>query len=251
MIHLPATGPRSVRLAVRAGALPPTRFIILTAGRAGSVLLVTLLDSTPGIRCQSEVLGRSPFANNPWRKLHRHAARAAAKSATAWGTSMHSDELLSERVEDPRRWIGRLHDSGFKIVTLVRDNPVRAGLSSVLASTRGEWHHRADAQPSSVKLDPIVVLQTTVYWEELAAKVKTLVADRSHLAVTYENGLLTPEAQQETVARIRRFLDLPPATGSTPLVRLSTPLREQIENFDEVMDLLASTHLRDHLTGIE
>jgi hypothetical protein len=248
--HLPAGGHALTRVAIRAGVLPPTRFVVLTTGRAGSVLLLSLLDSTPGVRCFREALGRRPLAAHPWRKLHSHAVRAALRGASAWGTSVHPEELLVERVGDRRRWLGRLHDSGFRAITLVRRNPVSVGFSVCLAEARGTWHHQADAVPRPVRLDPVEVLRIALFSEQKAAEISWLVGERSHLALTYEEALLPVGAQQETVDRVRRFLELPPAPATTSLARITAPLSEQVANLDEVVELLAATHLRDHLGEI-
>lgn len=247
---LPVRGELGVRLAIRAGALPRRRFVVFTTGRSGSVLLLSLLGSTPGIRCEREVLGRRPLATHPWRRFHAHAARAALGGCAVWGTSMHPEELLVERAGDRAQWLGRLHDSGVDLITLVRRNPVRAGISAVLAVARGAWHHHEDTRPPAVRLDPTVVLHTVSFVEQKASEVRSLVGERSHLALTYEDDLLTPDAQQRTVDRVRRYLQLPMAPASTSFTRLSAPLSEQIENFDEVLDVLRPTYLARHLAEL-
>lgn len=237
---------RGLAASVRRGSVfPPVRFLLLTPGRAGSTLLMTLLAAVPGVRCDGEAL-RTVRRKDPTVLLARRAARAALGNATAWGTSVHPEHLLRQYVDDPVRWIASMHDEGYELITLVRENPLAVALSAVVADQRGAWHFLAterDPSPEQtpVRLDPMHVLRIAVQAEQSTEDVRRWVAERSHLALVYEDDLLEPEQHQPTADRVLRYLGIPVAPVSTPLRRQARPLAEQIENFDEVSAVLRQT----------
>ncbi len=244
-----------LRRAVPRRATVPLRFIILTPGRAGSILLLNLLDSHPRVTCDHELFGQHAtgartlrrFAD-PDRRLARATKRAAATGAAAWGWSLHPAQLITQGVPDREGWCGRFHDRGGRIVTLVRENPVHQALSALIAGETGRWHHReAGGGITPVHLDPLRVLEAIQQAEHTAQEVERLIGDRSHLALRYEDALHDPERHQATADRVFRFLQLDPVPVSADVLRRTVPLRAQILNYEELVEVLSSTPHRGRL----
>lgn len=231
-------------VARRASPFPETRFLLLTPGRAGSTLLMTLLAAAPRVRCDDEVLREA--VGDPTALLRRAAARAALGGVATWGTAVHPEHLLGLNTDERIRWAARLHDSGYELVTLVRRNHLAIAVSSVIAERRGVWHVVRGEEPSMdrmarVHIDPLHLLRVAITVERSTEEVRRMADDRSHLALVYEDDLLEAEAHQVTADRVLRFLGRPTAPVSSPLRRRTQPLLEQIDNLDELGAVLDHT----------
>jgi hypothetical protein len=77
-----------------------------------------------------------------------------------------------------------------------------------------------------------------------------MAADRSHLALHYEDDLEQPEHHQATCDRIFRFLGVPSAPVSTPFRRRPDGLLEQISNADELLAALRSTRFEPFVDSL-
>lgn len=241
---------RRLRPLVRRRAAPPVRFVLLTPGRSGSVLLLTLLASHPNIATDFELLARR--TSRPDGVLGRAGARVAATRATTWGFSLHPQHLAVQAVSDPVEWCGRLHDDDWRFVTLVRRNVVHAALSSLLSKSTGRWHEVATARDEPpVAVDPVEALRVVNTLETATVDAERLVGDRSHLALWYEDDLRDEARHQSTVDRVCRFLGVAPAPVQTQLLRRSTPLRDRISNYAELVDVFAATRHGPRLAEAE
>lgn len=222
------------------------RYVILTPGRAGSFLLVTLLRSHPAIEADFELL-RERVAR-PDLVLRRRAARAAAAGKRAWGFSVHPPHLYVNLIPDHGAWVAGLHDRGMRVVTLVRRNLVAQALSALVAGAQQQWHQRSPEETRPpVAIAPKEVLRNVQAAERDLHDVESLVAERSHLALTYEDHLRDPHVHQDTADRVFRFLDLDPAPVATSLVRRPAGFAEQISNWTEIADVLRLSGLAHHI----
>lgn len=216
------------------------RFVLLTPGRSGSVLLLTLLASHPSIATDFELLaGRT---SRPEHVLGRAAACASATRASAWGFSLHPQHLAVQAITDPVGWCGDRHDDDWRFITLVRRNVVHAALSSLLSTSTGRWHEVEPAGDDPlVAVDPVEALRVVNTLETATIDVERLVGDRSHLALWYEDDLRNQACHQRTVDRVCRILGVGTAPVQTQLRRRSTPLRDRISNYGELVDVFAVT----------
>jgi hypothetical protein len=190
---------------------------------------------------------------DPTAALRRRATRAAVVGARAWGTSIHPQHLLPLLAGDPLEWVGELHDAGHDLITLHRRNPLQHVLSAAIAWQREEWHYVKGAAPSTepIRLDPLAVLREAGLAEQSALEVRRMVADRSHMALTYEDDLRDAGVQQKTVDRVCRFLGVSTAAVSTPLVRRPVGLLEQIANADEIVGVLRATRFAPFVDDLD
>jgi len=211
---------------------------------------MSLLASAPGVRCDEEVLRTA--TGNPSTALARSAARAALGAAQAWGTSVHPEHLISLVAGDQIDWIRARHDAGYELISLLRRNPLEHVLSAAIAQERGQWHDVGETEQSTapVRLDPIAVLREAGLAERSARDVQTMVADRSHLALVYEDDLRDGAKHQGTVDRVFTFLGLPSHPVSSPFRRRSVGLLEQIANAEEIVAALRATRFHDFVAEI-
>lgn len=205
---------------------------------------MSMLASVPDVRCDDEAL-RTAMTGSASALLGRRAAWAGLAGASVWGTSVHPAHLMRLRLVggDAVAWAGSMHDAGYELVTLVRRNPVQQALSAAIAWERGEWHYVDGARPSTdpITLDPLPVLKGVAIAAQAAFEVQAMAADRSHVALVYEDDLRDEAAQQATVDRVLTFLGLATAPVTSPFRRRSVGLLEQIANADEVLDALRQT----------
>lgn len=231
--------PAATRLGFRLAAANP-RFVIVTSGRTGSELLVSLLASHPKIVCDGEIMSMRRDA--PSATLLRRSARARLRGQ-AYGFKLLPDHARLQLRADPAGYIRTLHDKGFRIIYLERRDWLNQAIS-VLRAISTQFHYRRGerAVVASLRVDPVAVLTALWIIEDRVRFLRSAVADLPTLDLVYEDDLETEEKQARTVDRICGYLGLPPAPVQGDLVKL-TPSRaaEQLENFDEVAALLETT----------
>ena len=229
----------AVRLAFRlAGAEP--RFVIVTAGRTGSELLVSLLTSHPTIVCEGEIMS-IPRAFPSASLLRRSAA--ARLRGRAYGFKLLPDQARLQFRADPAGYLRDLHQKGFRIIHLERRDWLQQAIS-VLRAVTTQFHYRRGEKAvfAPIHVDPVEVLSALAIFEDRVRFLRSALAELPTLELVYEDDLETPEQQASTVDRICAYLGLPPASVQADLVKL-TPrsLAEQVENFEEVTALVGAT----------
>jgi LPS sulfotransferase NodH len=212
------------------------RFLILTSGRSGSELLVTLLNSHPQISCDGELLLNRRLS--PERFIEGRAARARRGGKVAYGIKVLPAHVHdTQDIPDSGEWVRKLAANGWTLIRLRRANRLHQALSSVRAN-HTDWHFRAGEvgafQPMHV--DPMEVMGTMYAIEWVEHQIAELLGGVDHLSLCYEKDLESPAAQQATVARICTRLGIAPAPTSSDLVRVN-PRRTQdmITNYDELV----------------
>jgi LPS sulfotransferase NodH len=233
------------------GALPgggeQPRFVILTSGRSGSELLVTLLNSHPQIACDGELL--LEHRRWPERFIEGRAARFRRSGMVAYGIKVLPAHVYdTQEIADAKDWVRHLSAKGWKVIRLSRANRLHQAISMVRAN-HTQWHFRqgqaGDFQP--VHMDPMEVVATLYVTEWVENQVTELLTGVEHLSFCYEDDLENPEEQAATVAKICGVLGLEPAPTSTDLVRIN-PRRAQdmVTNFDEIRAELLHNRFADY-----
>src|SRR5205807_7362425 len=122
---------------------PSRRFVIMTTGRTGSELLVSLLNSHPGIRCGGEILrdGRA----FPHQYLAARAAMAGLRGMNAFGWKLLPGHFRNpggtiRGIGDPTKYPARLNAMGYRLILLLRGNPVQQALSFISGADR-QFHY--------------------------------------------------------------------------------------------------------------
>lgn len=219
------------------------RFVIVTIGRTGSELLVSLLQSHPEIMCDSEVLHRPrPF---PGQLILRRSAMARLRGQ-AYGFKLLTHHASAIRPKDPAGYLQSFHQRGFRLVALERRDWLQQSISS-LRTMKAPLHNTRDdrARFAPVRTAPEAILAGLYLIEEAVTFLHSALAEVPTISLVYEEDLEDEEKQQRTIDRICAELGLPPAAITTNLVRI-TPrtAAEQLENFDEVADLISRTRYR-------
>jgi len=234
---------------------PSTRFVILTGGRTGSELLVSLLGSHPEIVCDGELLnGYRPIW--PERYIAARAAAAGWHGAKAYGWKLLYSQFrtLPEFEPNADDFPLRLHERGYRIILLERLDLLQTAISYLRAQEQGRFH---DTRGRHQKFTPLTIdpmaLIAAIYLIDESAEYGRRIAQRvPHLRMVYEHDLLDPRAQQTTGDRVCRFLGVRPAPMATDLVK-TAPVRTRdiLANYAEIEEVLRGTRFAKYLNAGE
>lgn len=221
------------------GAQP--RFVIVSHGRAGSELLVSLLNSHPRVVCQSEILNVRRIL--PAEMLLRRSAWARLWGNRAYGFKLLGHHAKLQNPDAPIAYLRSFHDRGFRIILVERRDWLMQAVSAMRAAGSQYHYRRGDqVQFAPATLDPTAILAALWLIDQGASFIRSALAGLPALRLVYEDDLATEAAQARTVDRVCEFLGLPRAAVQTELVRIGpNSAAQQVANFDEVAALLAST----------
>jgi len=226
---------------------PRTKFIIFTIGRSGSSLLVSLLKSNPTIYCVGELLGKKIIF--PEIYIRQVAQRS---SKEVFGFKLNTYHFRVQNIRDPVSFVGKLHQRGYKIISLKRENLLRQVISHMYAIERGKYHHKLSEGQQVLTQITIEIndLQKELDLFESFQRVENQILDNfPHFALSYEQDLAEETKQQETVNQVATFLDTHPAPVSTDFVK-TTPkeLSRIIHNYEEIRQYLVNTPYAEYLS---
>jgi LPS sulfotransferase NodH len=212
------------------------KFVIITSGRSGSELLVTLLNSHPGIKCDGELLLTRRLSAE--RFINGRAAVAQRSGQRAYGLKLLPPHIIDvQRIDQSTDWLRHLADDGWTVIRLGRRNRLHQSISMVRAN-HTQWHVRAgDESPfEPIHIDVMQLIATMYVTDWIENQIDHLLKGVDYQEYWYEDDLENPENQSATVAAICRSLGLEPAPTSTDLVRVHPGhVREMITNYDEVV----------------
>jgi len=252
-----------------------TKFVIVSHLRSGTHLLRSLLDSHPGIVCQTEVYNSDsqslPYPlSTPTREiLDQWVFRKLPAEIRCVGfvlQAYHPRGLkafpgIRENSEWSDIWsiLRDIHD--LRIIHLERENLLRRHLSHVMAQRTGRWH---DWDPDRLAIlthlgqpfakrpgrppRPAVTLEFDRLRldfeevEQLHKRVAVQFGDRTYHRVSYEQLCADPEYR---LAQILEFLSIG-GPGDFPLQAAvskleNRPLETSIENYDELRKAFSGT----------
>jgi LPS sulfotransferase NodH len=227
---------------------PKRRFLILTSGRSGSDLLVSLLDSHPQLMCDGEVLMMRRAL--PEQLIRSREALAGLRRARAYGFKLTRDNILAQGVAEPAAFVHALHERGYRIVLLERRDLLQHAISYARAEQAGYVHHRRTdrSEFSATALDPIAVVAFMYVLEEVGNFCRHALSAIPHLKLVYEDDFATPERQQASADQICDALGLRSAPVHSDLVRVTPGATEQqLSNYEELAELLAGTRYAKYL----
>jgi LPS sulfotransferase NodH len=238
--------------AYAAGLVPgrtrPRRFVIVTSGRAGSELLVSLLRSHPTITCDAEMLNRKRIS--PERMLDGRAARAASRGHKAYGFKLQPHHILDlQQVRDRGGWVRQLHEQGWQVIRLERANRLHQAIS-VMRATTTQWHYRHGdpGLTEPMALDPNAVIGAMYLIQHRENQIVEMLKDVEHLELSYEDDLQYPDQQSDTVSRICSYLDIDEEPTTTDLMRVTpAAIRDVVSNYDEIADAIRRNSFVEYL----
>lgn len=226
---------------------PSPSFAILCVGRVGSEHLVSLLDSHTEITCFSEVFAPDwavepqqgtltvpHYVSTPherpasyWRELTAELESPVAGLKLPWSSiEAHADtlELLAEPAVD--------------IIRLTRRDRVAQYVSAWLALESGVWHSpQGSYRAGRIKVDPEKCRDALDRINRQEGRLDRIARGHRVFKLTYEE--LVDGHQLDD---LQSFLGVQPHELTSRYERLrERPLRDVIENFDELAAALAET----------
>lgn len=220
---------------------PVRKFIIFGQGRTGSTLLVDLLNSSPEIHCDGEIL----IERVQFPKLFI-AGRSRLSGRSTYGFKVKIYQLTDvQGIKNPRQFMVNMHKRGWKIIYLRRTNILRQALSNIVAIHRKSFHRRQTEgpfQPERIYVDCDDLLNRMRKRASHSRDEAGVLKDLPHVTVTYENELLKAESHQESLDRVFEYVGVPSVPVRTKLVRTtSDSLSDIIQNFEEVSRFIGHT----------
>ena len=216
-----------------------TAFMIIGRARSGTTLLTRLLNSHSQILCDGEMLKCNVV--DPVGLAVRLARKSTAQ---AYGFKFLSYQMVqSHRMRDPRRFLGRLQDKGFRFIHLQRETLAQT-LSLAVAQSSRRYHSDRHGGPvvagdAMIHLDPAIFVQRIAWNEALLTYEKASLKDIPHLSLQYESDLGETAAQAATTARLFDWLDVPrEEAGSNLKKMLPTAPENIVENWENVVAAL-------------
>ena len=225
----------------------PGRFLVFAQGRTGSTLLGNLLSCHPDVHFADEVLHDTVRFPELWveggRRRHPRAV---------YGVHVKIYQAREQHgIADVGAWLHRMHDDGWKVVFLHRENVLRHVLSNAIARARGSFHERtSDVTVPQVSVQVPVLLQFMEQRLGLAVDERRALTGVPHETVSYEKDLLESSSWQGTADRVFAHLGLQPVPVTTDLRRTSSDdLTRSLVNLDEVRAALAAKGWEHYLDG--
>lgn len=171
-------------------------------------------------------------------------AKCAQSRASIYGCKILSYQIKEvQPIKAPMAFVKRLHERGFQIIYLKRDNLVQHGLSNMRARVFG--FHKSVADRSStgkMRVDVDELLKWMKGAENLIDYEKSLLDGVPHLPLTYENDLSDEPSQIATVKKVCDFLKIEFSQPTCKFRKVSpTSLRDSVENYDELLSRLSGT----------
>lgn len=249
-----------------------TRFVIISHLRSGTHLLRTLLESHPGLVCQSEVFNSDnpnlPYplstpVNDILAKWVFPEFPAQIRCAGFVLQAYHPGGLtafpgIRENPSWSEIWSSLKRMPGLKVIHLRRENGLRRHLSHVLARRTGTWHNWDPIQVQAVShletpvllkpgqaARPLVQLDANCLrtdFEEvdhLHQRVESLFGTGAYFSLTYEQLIAETQWQGE---KLLRFLGVNPRHLKTAVRKLENrPLYLCIENYEALKQTFTGT----------
>jgi hypothetical protein len=237
---------RRARRARRHPEASKLRFVLFAQGRTGSTLLGSLVESHPSASFGHEVLrGR---VHSP--RLYVESLRAAALP-NAWGFHVKLYQLMDwQGVDDPAGWLRRMHDDGWLIVNLRRENLLRHALSNFTlnavkaqdAGARGRFLEGDGRERPRIRVDPEELL-LAIRHRELAGQLDDLVlGDLARLTIFYERDLCEPARRQGVLDELFGGLGLPAHPVSTAMRKINAgSIGDIVDNYDEIASCIGNS----------
>lgn len=219
---------------------PRGMFIIFGQGRTGSSLLQQLLNCSPEVYCDNEVLTeRVPW---PYLTIRSLAARYPGR---VYGCKVRCHSIVRQGIP-PGDFLWNFHHNGGRIIYLRRENIVLQSISRMIIAQidRMRW----DRLPYSVRRNKRFYIDCNALLQQLAWRERQLVQEQQalaglpHVSLVYEQHLLPPEMRQGTLDTLFEYLDVRRVPVHVTLARTSPErLVDVLENFDEVAAVIAGS----------
>ncbi len=234
---------------------PRDTCFVLSAGRDGSNLLVSYLESIPQLRTLGEVLNPSLAEGLALDEPPDQAFQHIERSLNALGPGIAVVKIHFAQLEDRGIGIDRLaaRFPRVKFIVLYRQSLARQYVSIRAAVASGQWL----LKNGQARKEPTITLDREGirgYCAHTRGKLEEVIACPDVMVravlISYEQLAEQPQALFDRT--VFPFLGLKPRTIQTDLRKQNTrSLREIVENYDEVEDLLTAEEARQDYTAVQ
>jgi LPS sulfotransferase NodH len=233
-----------VKYLMKKNCVKESKFVIFGRGRSGSTLLVSLLNTLPGMYCDGEVFNIRSII--PKARLRRACDNA---SSSIYGFKLLSYQLFRYSDSYQKNFLDYLIKTGFRIIYLKRDNILMHAISNIRAREYG-FHHKLLEKNivKKIKIDK----KELFYWLELSEmrelKEELLLSGVEHYNLIYEKNLENPDRHKATVDGVCDYLGIDRGWVATQYRKVSPEkLIDSIENYQDLKDILNKTRYEKYL----
>ncbi len=219
------------------GKMPETRFVLFGAGRCGKSILMGLLRQYGQVKCDPNLLSSRCFF--PLWHLHRQALRS---QADLYGFQLCSQDLLTgQRLREPSQFLQLLHDQGYRILHLHRQDIMRHAVARLKAQQAASAHQLGTPtlKRQPIQIAPDALIEQLAQLEQQRLEETAILATVPHLRITYEMDLLDPNQHEHTAQCISNYFgagwQVRPRFG---LRLVHQQIADLITNYDEVRQAL-------------
>ncbi|MEM8523367.1 MAG: hypothetical protein AAGG68_01930 [Bacteroidota bacterium] len=232
---------------------PEKKFVIFTSGRSGSTLLVDLLNSSPEIQCDDELLKRRvAFPISLVKSFEQQSKKEI------YGFKLLSYQLLNVQtgIKNKQVFLEKLiHEEDYQLIHLSRDNKAKQALSIIYAFYRRQWHNQQDSQQKEAKrfeLDTETYLHFLGELQVLEDFEQAMVSNFDHLSLTYEEDLRQPRQYEQSMQRVSEYLGTEIVHPETNL-RKVTPSRlsDMISNQEDLIKAVRNSKFEEYAMVLE
>jgi len=222
---------------------PKQKFVVFFRPRAGSNLVVDLINSHPEVYCDGEIFGVGHVGKVLFPKLYLKGRWLRANNKNVYGYKINLNQIVKQGF-GPKIFLSDLQQQDCKIIYTERLNSLRQAASFLIAEKRKKWVGTAENQlTGKVSIDCHALVSKIERLEKAISLEKELLAPYPYLHLAYETDLLSAEQHQATSDRVFEFLGLESLPVKTERVKTapSHNLADVIENYDEVESVVSQT----------
>jgi len=241
------------------------KFIVLSAHRSGTTLLLSSLESHPQIRCHKRVftlniIGNrflafdrpgSPFYQyrtaslqrrldymfRPKQLINDFMTELCAPTNGVKTVGVRVVYAQADKHPQILEW-AKKNEAG--IIHLIRENSLKMIVSGETAQKRGLHHSTSAVKPVTVRLHPFKIKIQLMRLTNQIKKFRTILKDVPHLELTYESFVANRETETRRIFDFLGIDEFMPLTSN--MVKLNpNSLENIIENYTEIKQILSGT----------
>ncbi|MDJ0922070.1 MAG: hypothetical protein QNI84_13155 [Henriciella sp.] len=151
-------------------------------------------------------------------------------------------ERKKSRPIEPSKFLSALHDDGWLIVNIEREDKVAQVVSECAAIVRGAYHKTDnEVERIAVAIEPSEFRRRLKRRQSFSQDDRAALNSIPHIKLKYESDLSDPESHQSTVDSILSELRLPFVRVATDLQKIgsSDPLK-MVKNRQQIEDIIAT-----------
>lgn len=218
------------------------KFVIVASARTGSNLLVSYLNSHPGIETGAEIFGllKGRSCNEVWNDFYSYKSR---KVKLAGFKIFYPHPLDSD---DHSVWDIIEKDKDIKIIHLVRENKLKTFVSGAIARKTNQWTRKSDQriplEEKRIEIDTEALIDKLRKVENYENDARKRFKDHQFKEISYE--MLVAD-KRKIMSEIFDFLNMSEMEIDTSHKKQNTEgLHELIINYDAVIETLSKTEFK-------